>query len=135
MGRGCTGIDISETAVKRARELHPKFNFYVGDLLNINLELKYDLVICKEVLWYVVFDLELALKNLKKLVNKNGLLYISLSFPRLENNFLGKKILSSPESLLKILELDFESIAQINLLKYKFREDGHNFHWLGKKLS
>lgn len=127
------GLDISPTAIGKAKALHPQFEFFVDDIRNLKHQGSYDLVICREVLWYVFPFLDEVISNLTKLTNEKKFLYISLGFPRLEKNFIGREVIPNPERLSSILSRDFEGIIYNTLYKLQFREDGPNFHWLGIK--
>jgi SAM-dependent methyltransferase len=128
-----SGFDISETVIKKARKLHPEFTFFVDDLINLEHVNKYDLVICREDLWYVIYNLDAVIENLKQLIVGGGYLYIGLSFPSLDKPFVGKKILPDPKTLLAKLEKKFDSVALNLLYKMQIKSDGPNFHWLGCK--
>ena len=62
-----TGFDISSTAIAKAQQLHPNHKFFVDDLVNLAHEEHYDLVICKENLWYVIDHIDKAIENLARL--------------------------------------------------------------------
>lgn len=124
------GFDISPTAVKNLNGPH----FYVDDLLNLKFTYgTYNLVLCKEVLWYVAHDLDTALNNLYSLVSDNGYLYIGLSFPRLDKLFVGKETIPNPAHLLARVEKDFATVAHALITKGNHPEDGPSFLWVGKK--
>lgn len=64
------GMDISDTAIKKARERYPKIEFMVGDLCEIDkviCEIKenysFDVIILSEIMWFI-------LKDLKKIIEK-----------------------------------------------------------------
>lgn len=127
------GFDISPTAIERARELHPDHSFFVDELVALNHEGSYDLVICREVLWYVVDDLDRAIQNLARLTRPNKFAYVGLSFPCLTENYVGKQVLPDPNALVAKLGQYFDTVVDNRLLKMKFPKDGPNFHWLGQK--
>ncbi len=81
---GCSidGMDISETAIKKANTLHKNIDFFVGNICNeqVGLQKTYDVVIFNEVLWYLLEDLEIVFNNLNKMINKDGYLIFSTSF-------------------------------------------------------
>ena len=77
------GFDISETVIKKARKLHPEFTFFVDDLSSLKHTGKYDLVICRENLWYVIYNLDTVIENLKQLMIEGGRVFIYwVSFSR-----------------------------------------------------
>lgn len=65
------GMDISETAIKRARESYPSLHFRVGNLVEIDKFLesencKYDMIIFSELMWYVLPELREIILKLKR---------------------------------------------------------------------
>ncbi|MFA5127351.1 MAG: class I SAM-dependent methyltransferase [Patescibacteria group bacterium] len=68
------GIDISKVAITKARK--KKANFKNIDFNAFKSKTKYDIIIFNEVLYYL--DETNALKQALKLLNKNGLVIISL---------------------------------------------------------
>ncbi len=128
-----SGFDIAETAIIKARKLNPDVTLFVDDFINLRHKEKYDLVICREVLWYVIPKLDSALFNLNRLTKTGGYLYIVLSFPKLRTDYIGKKILPNPEALLTILNKDYKGIALNIFQRLNYYKEGPTFHWLGFK--
>jgi len=54
------GIDISETAIQKARETHPGINFRSADILEFDLyhQFKPDCIVMAEITWYVLEKLD-----------------------------------------------------------------------------
>ncbi len=54
------GVDISATAIKKARVKYPNIDFYVGDLLSEDalVEFNPDCICMIEILWYVLDKLD-----------------------------------------------------------------------------
>jgi SAM-dependent methyltransferase len=99
-----TGFDISGTAIKKASRLFPEIRFVTGDLLRghpLPRE-QFDLVVAKELFWYVCHRLPLVLKRVIALVKDNGFLYVSLCFPE-SDTWVGQHIIDCPETLKTIL--------------------------------
>jgi len=101
------GVDISPTAIKQARKKFPHIQFLVSDIRRKNFlkGKRFDLVVCKELMWYVFNKLSLVRENLKKVTGKNGYLYISQSFPEeyvKGGRFVGCDVISGPERLRDI---------------------------------
>lgn len=60
-------VDISEVAVKKAKELFPHLDFEVADITkNIEKFKKYDCVLFAEIVWYILNDFDNVLKALKE---------------------------------------------------------------------
>lgn len=77
-----TGMDVSETAVAKAATLFPEVRFECVDLLNDDMGGRagaFDLVMEKEVLWYVLADVERFFANMALLSKRY--VYVSQSFP------------------------------------------------------
>ena len=98
-GISFSGFDVSATAISMATELHPDINFFVDDLRRLSHKKKYDLVICKDVLWYVLNDFDAVINNLCSLIEDAGCVFVGLSFPNLEKPYFGKELLGGPEEL------------------------------------
>lgn len=91
----------------------------------------FDLVLIKEVLWYVCHQLPQFLKNALNIVKENGFLYISQSFPE-NDKWVGQDVIDSPERLKDILL----SYARPISTCIEIEEDcakGKYFHCLGRK--
>jgi SAM-dependent methyltransferase len=71
------GVDISQSAVKLARQRLPYGEFWVMDIARETLNKKCDLVICSEVLEHIPDD-NTALRNLKQMTGK----YLVISTPQ-----------------------------------------------------
>jgi SAM-dependent methyltransferase len=94
-----TGLDISKTAIETARETFPDTNFIVCDILRDNLSKlrrKFNVVILKELLWYVLNDLDVYFINASMLTKRY--IYISQSFPETKN-FIGCEIFPDASTL------------------------------------
>lgn len=78
------GMDISDTAIVKAREINPELEFYVGDITSagfheIHTE-KYDVLIMNQLLWYILDDLDQVFDNLYHSLKKNGSLVFVNAF-------------------------------------------------------
>mgnify|MGYP001242404944 CR=1 FL=1 len=130
-----TGIDVSQTAVKKAKVLFPQIRFIKSNLL-IERPMSdgcFDLVVIKDVLWYVCHDLDQFYKNVIDMIMSKCMIYISQSFPVLEKPFVGKDVFPNPQALLTIFEKDFNGLTLNIFHRLNFKEEGPCFHWLGVK--
>ena len=100
------GLEVSETAVVSASKMFPEIEFFAGTLQTCSPSCEggglFDVVISKDVLWYVLDDLA---GYLAALVSRScRYVYIAQSFP--ENRpFLGEDILPDASGLLHFVEL------------------------------
>jgi hypothetical protein len=64
-----SGVDLSETAINKAKQRHPLCNFYQGDLLDFNLleQVNPDVIMLVEISWYVLEKLANFKSNIKRM--------------------------------------------------------------------
>jgi len=95
------GIDISPTAVQRAKRFFPEIEFSVADIRSEDFSFgQFDLVIAKDLFWYVFPQMETVAKNITAMANRDGHLFIFKSFPSLSKEFVGKEKIPNPDALL-----------------------------------
>ena len=128
-----TGIDISTTAVTQATQRFGQIRFLAADLLKerpLPRE-QFDLVVVKELFWYVCHRYERFGQTLLEMLTPGGFLYVSQSFPEKEA-WIGQEIASGPEQLKGILShlvAPVEWCINWHVAGYK---NGH-LHFLGQK--
>ncbi len=96
-----TGMDISPTAIKKARTLFPSLEFIIGDICSEYLKVgrKYDIVLMVEVLWYILEKLPHVFTNIDSLLKNGGFLVFSNGFPR-EQKY-GREIIDGFDGLVR----------------------------------
>lgn len=77
-----TGIDVSQTAITKAKNKYQDIDFIVDDISNISNYLNYDCIFLSEITWYLLEDnlLDNVFKTLLKNSNKDTYLFHQLSF-------------------------------------------------------
>ena len=77
-----TGIDISQTAITKAKDIYRDIDFIVDDVSNISNYLDYDCVFLSEITWYLLEDnlIDNVFKTLLKNSNGNTYLFHQLVF-------------------------------------------------------
>ena len=102
-GSRVIGLDISHTAVEKAKKTFPNVEFYQADCRKPGALSRYygDLVLCRQLFWYVSDQLEQVLRNLR--VCTNSRLLVEQSFPK-GHNFVGAEVIPHPDSLSESLE-------------------------------
>ena len=82
-GLDILGIDISDTAVKKAQERYPKCNFMTGDILDFDIYLKFDpqIIILSEITWYVLEKLDKFLNFLREKFPKIIIIHFLTTYP------------------------------------------------------
>lgn len=99
-----TGIDISETAVAHARNMYPQIEFVVEDIATreFTLENKYDLIVMKELIWYVCDHIDQVLVNVANLCHSGTFIHVAQSFPR-TSRWVGQEVIPSTRAFCDIL--------------------------------
>lgn len=106
--RSLVGADVSPTAVMKAKATFPALEFRVFDVRKPVRRLSsFDLVVVKDIFWYVFPKLDQVVQNLKKMTAPGGRLFIFQSFPNLDQPFIGKEAISNPERLLEYFRESF----------------------------
>jgi ubiquinone/menaquinone biosynthesis C-methylase UbiE len=79
-GFDTTGIDLSENMVKKAKDFSPSSKFYVMDMQNLDFDNQsFDGIWCSAALLHLnKNDATLALKEIKRVLKKDGFLYLNL---------------------------------------------------------
>lgn len=95
------GIDISETAVIKARERHRRPKFYVGDLLDQKVLEEYqpDCVCLVEITWYVLEKLE-SFKNILRTKKGLGFFHSLMTYKEGEQQY-GKDYFTSLDEIIE----------------------------------
>lgn len=102
-GTDIIGMDISETAIDKARRAHPDQSFLTGDFadpsLTTGLETpKIDAILLNQILWYVMYDLNQVLENCNEILEKNGLVIFSTAF--LSKQRYGTDLFNGPKEFI-----------------------------------
>ncbi len=73
-----TGVDLSENFLKRARKRFPQFTFIQKNILDIPLDIKYDVVVASFCIVHLTDEeTEKLLSRISKVLKENGTLYLS----------------------------------------------------------
>lgn len=66
-GVNSKGLDVSETSVKRAKELFPDLDFEQADISkDLHKYTDHEAVLFSEIMWYILDDLDVIIADLKK---------------------------------------------------------------------
>ena len=77
------GIDVSETAIGKAKYSYPDCNFYVGDILDFSIYKKYqpEIIVMAEITWYVLDKLDEFIAFLKLYLPNTYLIHLLTTYP------------------------------------------------------
>lgn len=107
------GLDISEEAVKKAREKEARFQ--VGDFADFKSSYKFDIIIFNEVLYYM--DEDSAFNQALNMLAENGVVITSLY--QMKNKRYDQKIRKASRKFFKT----------INAIEIKSRVKNQNVTW------
>lgn len=129
-------FDLSPEGIRKARRLHPSIGFYVDDITKSTFRPKrqYDLVVIKEIFWYVFGHMKTVVRNVSACVKPLGFLYIGQSFPAQHVHFVGKKVIANPDSLLRYFA-DYDRVYTALLRNNRQLKDGWILHCLSQKVE
>jgi SAM-dependent methyltransferase len=82
-GRRCDGMDISPTAIERAKLAYPQLHFACGDIrdpLNVGALGYYSFVMLNQIFWYVIKEIDVVVANCRDLLVHDGILIFCQGF-------------------------------------------------------
>jgi ubiquinone/menaquinone biosynthesis C-methylase UbiE len=117
------GLDYSEAAIKKSRSLYPNVKFHLMDMLSIDLpDESYDGIWASASLLNIKKkDIPLALKNFRRILKEDGILFVSVKAgdgERFIEDNAGKRFFSffSEQEMKKFLgDAGFETISVDNV--------------------
>jgi SAM-dependent methyltransferase len=128
-GVNVLGVDISQTAIKKAKLNYPDCNFQVGNISDERFYSPYtvDLIILSEITWYILEDLEKLLSFYKKNLKGVYLLH-HLVFYKKGHQKYGIDKFTDLKECLKYFGLNYLEYGEISGSKY---EDNFRTFFLG----
>jgi 2-polyprenyl-3-methyl-5-hydroxy-6-metoxy-1,4-benzoquinol methylase len=119
----CTGVDLSDTAIKVAKKNFGEENFVSGDIAKLNFNKKFDLIVCLELIEHIEKPFEF-LELLKKHLEPNGKILITTPLIEDQYPYFSKYYISS-------LIPWFTDIPPIHLYFFSLK----SFNKLGERLN
>lgn len=115
-------IDISHNAIREDIKKYKNIKFEQGALPNLNYESdSFDFITCLEVLYYLDDKKRIeSLKNIKRILKKQGKFFISVVINSTERYFEEKVILDLMSKYYKILKVDYNYAYLYNKVEPKF---------------
>ena len=134
-GGSVDAFDISPEAIRKASELHPNIRFRVHDIARADFSASrdYDLVVVRDVFWYVTEQISTVVENIAGSVKPGGHLYVCQSFPALDRPFVGKQIVPDPDALLHYFKDAFRLVHTMRLRRHRMESDGPILHFLAER--
>lgn len=120
------GIDVSQTAVAKARQAYPEIDFQPMDILT-GLSFSddsFDLIMMVEVLWYVLRDVDRVMNELRRVLAPGGHICIALDMPE---NPVGKEVIGNADDLIRLVSQVFEVLEVVH---FQDRRIGSNNYFV-----
>lgn len=120
------GLDLNKEMLEVAKSRLPNANLYIQNILDINIDKKYDVIISMFAVMNHLKDtdeLERCLLNLKNILNENGKIIIDLHNPQSS----GSKT-DSFDNMTRIMEWNFDPETRIEKSKITFKIDNIEYN-------
>ena len=121
-----TGMDISHTAITKAKTLFSDLEFITGDICSKKLKIndKFDVVIMSQILWYILERLPCVFENVSNLLKKDGYLVFVNAF--LKEQKYGKNIIDGFDGLARYILMNYSD--KYRLIKAEIDYSGRFLH-------
>lgn len=100
------GVELSAEAVRQARARVTGVQFMEHDVTAAPLPFadgEFDLVVIKDLLWYVLDYLETVFAEIVRVVREGGYVLVVQTFPDLDKPFVGREVFAGPAALARYL--------------------------------
>jgi SAM-dependent methyltransferase len=115
------GVDVSPTAIQKAKARYPNVDYRVADVCSLNFQQEsFDLIVASELLWYILPRLQQFFDGVLSVLRQDGEFIIIQQFYLPGEQKYGCEIMQSPEDLIRLLPLRvFRAIEIDRLHQYK----------------
>ena len=103
-----TGIDISETAIKKAKKSYPHIKFRIGRFPDLEFlkDFNPDCILMPEITWYVLEELDQLISFLKKQMPQTFLVHTLMVYKKETQNY-GKSSFTNLEEILSYFDMNY----------------------------
>ena len=128
IGVDVLGVDISKTAIEKARKKYPQCKFYIGDIMDkkIYLEFKPDVIVMSEVTWYILDKIDDFIVFLKEKMKETYLIHLLTVYPKGIQKY-GKDKFTDLKEIMRYFNMEYLFWGDIHSY-----EHGHRTFFLGK---
>jgi SAM-dependent methyltransferase len=120
-------VDVSETALERAKKVHPGIKYVHADITNPNFQApgKFHFCILAQCWWYIMHKMDITLDNCLSCLVDGGLFVLSQAF--LKEQKYGKDIADGFDGALKVLM----EYPRLRLLEATYEDSGKLVYYDG----
>ncbi len=96
------GVDVSETAIKKAKIRHPESNFLTADILDFDVYRKFnpDCIIMAEITWYILDKIGSFKSFLQMEMKGKGLIHLLMTYREGEQKY-GREYFTDLDGIMK----------------------------------
>jgi SAM-dependent methyltransferase len=115
-GFDVTGLDVSETAIGKARATHPDITFEVARFNQFDRlkALKPDVIVMSEITWYVLDDLRAFLAFIRKELPKAFLIHLLMTYPEGTQKY-GQEFFTNLDGILRFFDMRVLESGEVRL--------------------
>lgn len=130
-GFDALGIDISETAVQKAKIKYPMCNFKVSDILNYDMYKQFnpEIIIMSEITWYVLDKLDTFLQFIKVNLPNVYIVHLLTTYPKGVQKY-GNDKFTTLDEIMKYFDLNYLVWGEVN---YNFMNGVKRTYFIGKE--
>ena len=109
------GVDISKTAVDLAREKYEGIKFLDMEVPDLDFgDDEFDLVVCSELLWYVLPKMKDLFLEIKRVLKRGGHFLIVQHFYSPEDQKYGREFMQTSKDLIEMLPFEVLQKGEVN---------------------
>jgi len=130
LGIDVMGVDISKTAIEKAKKKYMDVKFLVGDILDYSIYKNYqpDIIILAEITWYILEKLDDFIEFLTSELPSTYLIHLLSVYPDSVQKY-GKEKFSNLNEILSYFEMEYLEWGEIN---YPNMEGYKRTYFIGK---
>ena len=127
------GVDVSETAINKAKALYPGCNFVVADILDFNIyrEYKPDIIVMAEITWYILDKLDRFIAFLKTEIPNTYLIHLLTTYPKGIQKY-GKDKFTNLQEIMSYFGAEYKEWGEIS---YPEMDGCKRTYFLGRWMS
>jgi len=133
VGVDVLGVDVSETAINRAKTLYPGCNFIVADILDFDIYREYrpDIIVMAEITWYILDKLDHFIDFLKTEMPNTYLLHLLTTYPKGVQKY-GKDKFTNLQEIMLYFRAEYMEWGEIS---YPEMDGCKRTYFLGRYMS
>lgn len=120
VAKSVLGIDVSETAIQKAKSRHPELNFTAADILDFDVyrHFKPDCIVMAEITWYVLEKLDAFKSFLNTEMHGRGIIHLLMTYREDEQKY-GREYFTNLDGIMKYWDcIDFKDWGSFSRKEY-----------------